>query len=287
VIRLSPVLCLALIAASITPASGQDCAPAQTANTMPAPIRLITFSNAALLPQEKQDQLAKIYRDQQVTPGSVDRDLDSFAEELGERVRAEYQNMGYFKVEVDSHAIKTADEHVYDLETQVRSVGAQYRLGEIRFLHTTVFPATQLRELFPIARGEVFSRVKIAEGLEQIRKLYGTQGYINFTPVPVTEFDDEKGIGNLTIDIDEGKQFHFGQIEVSGVDDVTRTRVLTELGVKVGDVYTPEAVRNVLSKFPELVQYPSPTTSKRLNEQTGTIDLVLGFRKPSPCPTAQ
>jgi outer membrane protein assembly factor BamA len=280
--RLLPLLGLVLTAAS---GQIQDCPAPQPDETIPAPIRLITFSNAALLPQDKQQEIAQIYRDRHVNSGSVERDMDSFAEELGERVRAEYQNMGYFKAEVDSHPLKTADAHVYDLEAQVRSVGPQYRLGDIRFLRATVFPATELRDLFRMQRGEVFSRVKVAEGLEQLRHLYGSQGYINYTPVPATEFDNQTDIVNLTIDSDEGKQFRVGEIEVSGVDDLTKTRVLSELGMKVGDIYSTEAWRKLRSEFPVLAETHTPARAHEgVDEATAVVDVVLNFRKAAGCP---
>ena len=280
--RLLPLLCLAVTAAS---SQVRDCPAAQPEQTIPAPIRLITFSNAALLPQEKQQEIAEIYRHRHVNPGSVERDMDSFAEELAERVRAEYQNTGYFKAEVDSRTLKTADEHVYDLEVQVRSVGPQYRLGDIRFLRATVFPAAQLRDLFRIQRGEVFSRVKVAAGLEQLRQLYGSAGYINYRPVPATQFDDQTDVVNLTIESDEGKQFRVGEIEVSGVDDLTKARVLSELGMKVGDVYSSEAWRKLRSEFPALVETHAPVTAdERGDDAAGVVDVVLALQKAAGCP---
>jgi outer membrane protein assembly factor BamA len=280
-IRLLPVLCIALSAVD-----GQDCFPPQPEKTIPAPIRLITFSNAALLPQEKQQEIAQIYRDEHVSPGSLERDVNDFAEEFGERVRAEYQNMGYFKVEVMAQALKTADEHVYDLEAQVRSIGPQYRLGDIRFLRTTVFPVAELREQFAIGPGEVFSRVKVAEGLEKLRYLYGSQGYVNYSPVPMTEFDDEKDVVNLTINSDEGKQFRVGEIEILGVDNDTKARALSELAIKTGDIFNPQKWNAALGMLPGLMMKLGPdTVVKRLDEKNGRVNVLLDFGKPG-CPAA-
>ena len=64
--------------------------------------------------------------------------------------------------------------------------------------------------------GDIFSREKIAKGLENLRKAYGEAGYINFTSVPDTKFDDEKKIVDLVIDVDEGKQFYVRRIEFQG-----------------------------------------------------------------------
>ena len=71
--------------------------------------------------------------------------------------------------------------------------GLQYTLGEITFKNNKVISdVAALRGLFPINDGDIFSREKIAKGLENLRKAYGDRGYINFTSVPDTKFDDEK-----------------------------------------------------------------------------------------------
>jgi hypothetical protein len=73
--------------------------------------------------------------------------------------------------------------------------------------------------------GDIFSREKVAKGLENLRKAYGTDGYINFTSVPDTKFDDEKKVVNLIIDVDEGKQFYVRRIEFQG-NTTTRDKVI-------------------------------------------------------------
>ncbi|MGA8441390.1 MAG: POTRA domain-containing protein [Candidatus Sulfotelmatobacter sp.] len=101
-------------------------------------------------------------------------------------------------------------------------------MGAIRFKHNkAVSNVKALRALFPINDGGIFSREKIAKGLENLRKAYGEQGYINFTSVPETRFDDDRKLIFLDIDVDEGKQFYVSSIGIVGAD----TRVLNDLAL--------------------------------------------------------
>ena len=71
--------------------------------------------------------------------------------------------------------------------------GDKYRLGKITFKNNKAITNTAaLRSLFPLKDGDIFSREKIAKGLEDLRKAYGEYGYINYTGVPNTTFDDDK-----------------------------------------------------------------------------------------------
>ncbi|MGA9902419.1 MAG: POTRA domain-containing protein, partial [Terriglobales bacterium] len=124
-------------------------------------------------------------------------------EEDTERVRAEYQNRGYFKVLVDEPKTEIHDTghegfHIPLLQSgQGKSVditmpiqeGDRYHLGTITFKNNKAISSTAaLRSLFPMKDGEIFSREKVAKGLENLRKAYGQAGYINFTSVPDTKF---------------------------------------------------------------------------------------------------
>ncbi|HVO61711.1 MAG TPA: hypothetical protein VMT53_12305, partial [Terriglobales bacterium] len=51
---------------------------------------------------------------------------------------------------------------------------------------------------------------------DDIRRLYASRGYINFTPVPNTEADEKSGFVTLTIDADEGNQFRLGGLLLDG-----------------------------------------------------------------------
>jgi outer membrane protein insertion porin family len=221
-------------------------------------------------------------------------------EEDTERVRAEYQNRGYFKVVVnepktDIHDTGNKGFHVpllqkgpgkaVDITIPIEE-GDKYRLGSITFKNNkAVQNVNALRSLFPLKDGDIFSREKIAKGLENLRKAYGQLGYINFTPVPGTTFDDEKKLAFLEIDVDEGKQFYVRRIEFQG-NTTTRDKVIRrELALEEGGVYNSHLWElsllrlNQLSYFDQLRPDDPNTTDKKLDEKNGLGDLTLKVKE--------
>jgi len=143
-------------------------------------------------------------------------------EEDTERVRDAYQNQGYFKVTIQDPKTEIHDTgskgfHIpligkgpgkaVDITMQVEE-GDRYKLGRITFKNNkAINNVAALRAQFPIKDGDTFSREKVGKGLENLRKAYGSLGYINFTSVPSPTFDEDKKLIFLDIDVDEGKQF--------------------------------------------------------------------------------
>src|SRR5208337_498960 len=217
-----------------------------------------------------------------------------------ERVRAEFQNRGYFKVLVDEPKTEIHDTghegfHVPGLQSGLGKAvditmpieeGDRYTLGSITFKNNkAVSNVKALRNLFPIKDGDIFSREKVAKGLENLRKAYGEAGYINFTSVPDTKFDDEKKIVNLIIDVDEGKQFYVRRIEFQG-NTTTRDKVIRrELALEEGNIYNSRLWElsllrlNQLGYFDQLKPDDPNTTVRQLDEKDGLVDLTLKIKE--------
>jgi outer membrane protein insertion porin family len=217
-------------------------------------------------------------------------------EEDTERVRAEYQNRGYFKAGVGDPKtnihdtghkgfhiplIQSGPGKAVDITMPIEE-GDKYRLGKITFKNNKAISNTAaLRSMFPLKDGDIFSREKIAKGLENLRKAYGEFGYINYTGVPSTTFDDDKKLAFLEIDIDEGKQFYVRRIEFVG-NTTTRDKVIRrELALEEGGVYNSHLWElsllrlNQLSYFDQLKADDPNVTDKKLDEKNGQVDLTL------------
>ena len=218
-------------------------------------------------------------------------------EEDTERVRAEYQNRGYFKMNVigeaktEIHDTGNRGFHVPLIQAGVGKAvditmpideGEKYRLGKITFKGNKAITNTvALRNLFPLKDGDVFSREKISKGIEQLRKAYGEYGYINYTALPNTTFDDDKKLAFIEFDIDEGKQFYVRRIEFAG-NTTTRDKVIRrELALEEGGIYNSRLWElsllrlNQLSYFDQLKPDDPNVSDKKLDEKNGYVDLTL------------
>ena len=217
-----------------------------------------------------------------------------------ERVRNEYQNRGYFKVIVNEPKTKIHDTghqgfHIplvqggpgkaVDITMPIEE-GQRYNLGGITFKNNKAVPnAKALRGLFPIKDGDVFSKDKVAKGLEALRKAYGEQGYINFTLVPETRFDDDKKLIFLDIDVDEGKQFYVRRIEFQG-NTTTRDKVIRrEIALEEGNIYNSRYWElsllrlNQLGYFDQLKPDDPNVSERKLDEKDGLVDLTLKVKE--------
>ena len=243
-------------------------------------IRNVTFSGFIQMPISDQQEIADSMKGQRYA-----YPLDGVIQEALERVRAGWQDRGYFKTEATGDA-KTLTTSATSIEVALFvhvDENAQYRLGGMTFENNKVLSdPKQLLDLLPIKNGEVFSREKIATGLENLRKVYGEYGYINYTGVPATTFDEENKVAHLEVDVDEGKQFLVGGVQVEGLDDPARQKVLRDLLLKPGQIYNSRLWELSLLKMAAL--FPGcecrPSQPLHLDEGTGTVAVTLDFR---PC----
>lgn len=139
----------------------------------------------------------------------------------GEFVRELYQDKGYFKVEVIP--ISNSDQR---LMFQVLP-GKQYHLVGITWTRDTAIVESELKNLIPFTPGELFNRTKIVEGLNTVRNLYGSRGYINYTCVPTPQTNDDVATIAFEMDVDEGGQFRFGELDVEGMEEAHRGMLLS------------------------------------------------------------
>ena len=120
----------------------------------------------------------------------------------------------------------------------------------------------------------------MGKGLDNLRKAYGSLGYINFTAVPTPRIDDAKHLVFLDIDIDEGKPFTVSRIEFQG-NTITRDRVIRrELLLEEGAALQQQSV-GAQPASPEPVGLLRPTEGRyglrrrTPDAENGTVSLLL------------
>lgn len=140
-------------------------------------------------------------------------------QEIRERISYAFQDRGYLEAHINQLVVTPLALHTTPPAIAVSvdlSDGPQFKLESIKFNGEKAFSGDQLRLQFLISDADICNVEKIRQGLDRLRKLYATQGFINFAPVPNTETDDASATVTLTIDVDEGRQFRLGGLLLDG-----------------------------------------------------------------------
>jgi outer membrane protein assembly factor BamA len=249
------------------------------AHRAPVTVRNIVFENAALLSAQERRELTKRIRQDDDSPG----DIANMAEE---RVREACQDNGYFKVRVSAVAQPVAGSAAnrrYDIVIKVIDSGQRYWLREIHFIGLKTFSEAELLELMPIRPGEIFSRAKVVKGLEAVWQHFESAGYVNFTSIPNTEFDEADAGVRLHIDVDEGNLFRWGKLHITGLDTGKTQELMDRWEDMRGTPYSPKALRDFCARFFRPVPLdtdPVKYTKREVNEKTGTVDISIAFVSP-------
>lgn len=176
------------------------------------------------------------------------------SDEIGERLRAAFQDEGYFTVEVKHLTLKPADPlgtpKPVTVEADVAE-GPKYRVGEIMFLQNHGFSSERLREEFSLKKGDVFRRDKIASGLESLMKLYGSSGFLDSISVPET-VPGSNGIITLKVTVDEGRQYHMGKLEILAGKEIA-ARLRAEWKMTEGSAYDNTYIRKFVQQNSSLL----------------------------------
>ena len=214
-------------------------------------------------------------------------------EEDSERVRLAYQDRGYLRGgpvgDPQTHLHNQAGLSLFtfrprkgkriDVHMNIDE-GERYRLASITFSGDTANTNLKaLRSMFPIKDGAIFDASVFRKALENLRKAYSQDGYINFVAVPTPTFDDARHTVTWDLNLDKGKQFTVARIEFQG-NTVTRDFVIRrELLLQEGQVYNSHLWElsllrlNQLQYFNELRMDQDSTTQQ--NTEAGTVDLLL------------
>jgi len=231
-------------------------------------------------------------------PATFDR---AKLEEDKERIRQAYQDAGYFtartleeSIDIEHRGGKGWRIPIFkmnqpgiraDIKLPVDE-GKLFHLRNMNFSGVKLFrtPEALMKPLFGMSTGDIFSTDKLRKGIENMRKLYGKFGYIDFVPEPdFHPAEDGSDQIDLTLTADEGKQFFIRRIDFSG-NTTTRDKVIRrEVLLDEGDVFNTElwdysVLRlNQLGYF-EMLKKEESADIKR-NPQSNTVDITLKVKE--------
>ena len=226
-------------------------------------------------------------------------DADKLNEDLEAGIRVLYQANGYFKVDPEIKDEKTIDvkKGMFSMPgskggkatniTIAIDEGPQYRMGTLKFRSSDpdvglVFPAAALARVFPLKAGDIFNTEKIRKSFDTYRDVYGGSGYIDFTPTPEFDPDEQHKVINVTMVMDQQKQFFVRRIEFSG-NTTTRDKVIRrEIVLDEGQVYNKRLWDLSILRLNQLGYFDTikPDAAQlNKNQKDGTVDILLKLKE--------
>ncbi len=222
-------------------------------------------------------------------------------EEDKERIRDAYQKEGYFTAKALEHTVKLhstggalggfhipllKENHVgqaQDITIPVEE-GQRYYLAKMNFEGVKLFRSTEfLGRLFAMNQGDVFSTEKLRNGIKNLTKVYSQFGYIDYVGEPQIDVVPQSNKIDLTINVDEGKQFFVRRIEFTG-NTTTRDKVIRrELLIDEGDVYNSTLWDASILRLNQLGYFETlkenEAFSLNRNPGTNTVDINLKVKE--------
>lgn len=167
--------------------------------------------------------------------------------------------------------------------------GKVYRVGEVKIEGNSIFSEQQILGLIGLKKGEVVDGKRMQDAIyEDLKKVYGSQGFIQYTAEPNPEFKDnpanpKEGIVDITITIEEGKQFTLRRLEFTG-NTFTRDKVMRrEFLLSEGDIYNQQYLEISVARLNQ-TQYFDPIDKdqdieRRTDEEKGDVDVIVKVKE--------
>jgi outer membrane protein insertion porin family len=128
----------------------------------------------------------------------------------------------------------------------------QYTIGNVNIISSKQLSTNVIKSILGLVPGAAYDPVQLRSGFVNLGRIYGSVGYVNFTPNPVEDIDEQKKVVNLTINIDEDRQFFVGRITFTGNTTTSDDVIRRELLVKEGQVFNATGWDLSLSRINQL-----------------------------------
>lgn len=163
--------------------------------------------------------------------------------------------------------------------------GKVFRVGELKVEGNSIFSEQQILGIVGLKQGEVADGKRLRDAVyEDLKKVYGSQGFVLYDAEFNPEFKDSsatatEGVVDITITIDEGKQFRLRRLEFVG-NTFTRDTVLRrEFIVNEGDIYNQINLERSILRLNQTGYFDPIDKDKdvetRTDQDQGEVDSIV------------
>ncbi len=165
-------------------------------------------------------------------------------------------------------------------------VGRRYKVTKVEEKGVTLFPAGYITAVSGLKVGEYATAKAVQDGVyKNIKDVYGGRGYIQAGAEFIPKFkdiNDEEGEVEVTLEVEEGKQFSLRRLEFIGNSNTRDVVMRREVLLNEGDPYSKQLwdysilKLNQLGLFEEIKEKDAIT---RTNDRTQEVDLDVQVKE--------
>jgi hypothetical protein len=223
----------------------------------------------------------------------VGKPFSRFATEvfLIEQVRPIYAQRGNLKVRFGVPQVRFTGNPNRPLPDEVNvyvpvEPGPAYKFGGVTWSGNTLYDAVTLNSFLGIAAGVVADGMKLTAAWDRVKREYGRKGYLDASITPQQALDDAHATATFRAVVAEGRQYHMGRMQISGLSVTAERKLLEVWQLEAGQVFDQTYFEDFLEKQAEkkgafgeyVVTYTTVEHMLRTDPKTGTVDVLLNFK---------
>jgi len=163
--------------------------------------------------------------------------------------------------------------------------GQQYKLKGMEWSGNHAFPTEVLQKMVRGQPGEPANTIRIRDNLKDAQKLYGSKGYVTAALKADAEFDDAASTVVIRLSVNEGFEYHMGELEFRGLDNGLTAKLRDAWKIRPGEVYDATYLDEYLPAAhkllpPSLDWEVTPHTTANVRDKTVDVDLIYSVKAP-------
>jgi outer membrane protein assembly complex protein YaeT len=158
-----------------------------------------------------------------------------------ETIKHHLADLGFRSAKVDAHIERGPQSQDAVLVFTVDE-GSRSTVTDVGFSGNQILLASELAAVVPINGGKPFSPTLTRQGVQQIKQLYGSHGYLD-TQVRYNMTDVAPNQVRLIYNVSEGSRAIVAQIAITGQTKTRQDAIERFLAFKQGETITPDKIR--------------------------------------------
>jgi outer membrane protein assembly factor BamA len=211
---------------------------------------------------------------------------------LTEAIRPVYLQKGYLRVKLGPPEVRLSGNPNQKFPDRITvfvpvTPGEVFHWKEVRWTGNSIVSEFTLNALLRAKPGDLANGMETEAGWDRVREEYGHHGYLETKLDPVATFDEQTHTVSYVIAVQEGVQFHFGKMVLTGLSLAAERKLYAAWPIPTTSVFDKTKFEEVLQKlqshseqiFGELpVHYETVGHVLQTDPAKGTVDVLLDFK---------